>query len=119
MNLSAGDNSAIKFASEFNHPEVVKILLADNSVDPSANNNYAIISASSKGHLEVVKLLLADGRISIKIKIQSILVLETTKSFRLLPVFDIKRIEYLASRSLQDIIKHGDDGEYDRELHFV
>ena len=42
--------------------KVVKLLLADESVDPSAVNNVAIGDASEDGYSEVVKLLLADER---------------------------------------------------------
>ncbi len=39
------------------------------------------------------------------------------KSYKKMPpTFNIKRIEYLSSRSLQDLIKHGDDDEYDRKI---
>jgi hypothetical protein len=41
----------------------VKLLLADERVDPSANDNYAIRFAAKNGHKEVVKILLADERI--------------------------------------------------------
>jgi hypothetical protein len=41
----------------------VKLLLADDRVDPATDNNYAIGLASYSGHLAVVKLLLADERV--------------------------------------------------------
>ena len=63
FNPSLDDNYAIKWASEYGHIEIVKLLLADKRVDPSDNNNLAIRWASYKGHLEVVKLLLADKRV--------------------------------------------------------
>src|SRR5215217_300964 len=53
----------LKNASTTGHSEVVKMLLADERVDPSANNNSAIQGASMKGHLEIVELLLADERV--------------------------------------------------------
>jgi hypothetical protein len=40
--------------------EIVKLLLAEERVDPPTNENYAIQNASENGHLEIVKLLLAD-----------------------------------------------------------
>ena len=45
------------------HSEVVKLLLANDKVDPSADNNWAIRLASNNGHLEVVKLLLANDKV--------------------------------------------------------
>ena len=60
---SFNDNDAIRMASANGHPEVVKLLLADNRVDPAANNNNAIKMASLRGHPEVVKLLLANNRV--------------------------------------------------------
>ncbi|EPZ31207.1 hypothetical protein ROZALSC1DRAFT_29207 [Rozella allomycis CSF55] len=50
---SANDNYAIKWASRNGHAAVVKILLADDRVDP---NSY-------KGHADFVELLLADERV--------------------------------------------------------
>ena len=45
------------------HSEIVKLLLANDKVDPSAKNNWAIKSASQNGHLEIVKLLLANDKV--------------------------------------------------------
>ena len=45
------------------HLEVVKLLLANDKVDPGADSNYAIKWASNYGHLEVVKLLLANDKV--------------------------------------------------------
>jgi len=45
------------------HLEVVKLLLANDKVDPSDDDNYAIRFASEKGHLEIVKLLLANDKV--------------------------------------------------------
>ncbi len=42
---------------------VIKVLIADQRVDPSDLNNLAIRWTSEKGHLEVAKLLLADPRV--------------------------------------------------------
>jgi len=43
--------------------EVVKVLLADPTVNPAADDNYAIRWASSNGYLDVVKILLNDPRV--------------------------------------------------------
>jgi hypothetical protein len=45
----------------------VKVLLADQRVDPSADDQYSIRKASQYGHSEVVKLLLADQRVDISL----------------------------------------------------
>jgi hypothetical protein len=42
---------------------VVKLLFADQRVDPAAENNWAIRNASANGHAGVVKLLFADQRV--------------------------------------------------------
>jgi hypothetical protein len=60
---SAGDDAAIRAASEDGHLLVVERLLADPRVDPSADNNAAIRWASEDGHLAVVERLLADPRV--------------------------------------------------------
>ena len=44
--------------------EVVKLLLADERVDPSSNKNKSIEKASQNGHADVVRLLLADNRVN-------------------------------------------------------
>ena len=119
VNPSDKNNEAIIRASENDNLEVVKLLLADNRVSPSEQNNLAIKSASKFGYSEIVKLFLADRRISIETKIDSILALDTTESYLLQPVFDINRIKDLAELSLSDLIKRGNNSEYDRELHKV
>lgn len=43
---------------------MVKILLADERVNPSAEEVFAIKAAAGKGHVEVVKLLLTDERVN-------------------------------------------------------
>ncbi len=48
---------ALIASSKNGHLEVVKLLLADDRVNPSVNNNEAIIIASENGHSDVVKLL--------------------------------------------------------------
>ena len=60
---SAQDNWAIRWACEYGHTEVVKLLLGDERVDPADYDNYAVRWASEKGHIEVVKLLLKDKRV--------------------------------------------------------
>ena len=61
---SYSNNFAIRYASQFDHTEIVKVLLDDDRVDPSAQNNYAIRWASQNGHTDVVKLLLKDDRVN-------------------------------------------------------
>jgi hypothetical protein len=56
-------SNPIETACDKNHPEVMRLLLADERSDPSANNQFAISVACSNGHLEYVKLLLADHRV--------------------------------------------------------
>lgn len=51
------------YASAHGHLEVVRILLADQRVDPVAQNNTAIVFAAASGNLEVVRELLADSRV--------------------------------------------------------
>lgn len=48
-----------------NHPEVVKLLIADPRVemDETSQNYNMLIHASGYGHVEVVRVLLEDGRI--------------------------------------------------------
>lgn len=53
----------IQRASMYGRPEVVKLLLANSTVDPADNNNKAIRDASTYGNTEVVKLLLANTRV--------------------------------------------------------
>jgi ankyrin repeat protein len=60
------DNSAIRFASQNGHIEIVRFLLMYNRVcrsNPSADDNYAIRFASQNGHTEIVKFLLMDNRV--------------------------------------------------------
>lgn len=53
------------FASIFGDIDMVRLLLADERVDPSADNNAALRLAARNGHLEAVKLLLADERVEL------------------------------------------------------
>ncbi len=113
----ASDSDAIIQASINGYYEVVKLLLADGRANPSARFNIAIRSASRNGYYEVVKLLLADWRISIETKIKALFTMaELHPQSSLIPVFDIKRVKYLASLSLQDLINHGNTSEYDRKI---
>ena len=64
---SCGSNWAIRYASEYGHLEVVKVLLADERVDPSVYDNLAIKWADAHGHLEIVKELLKDKRVREKL----------------------------------------------------
>ena len=57
------DNFAIRWACQYGHVQVVRMLLGDKRADPSANNNSAIRWASSEGHVDVVRMLLADKRV--------------------------------------------------------
>ena len=65
----------IKWASQFNHPDIVQLLLSDPRVDPTVMNNYgtrifchsqltALTSAAESGHIEVVRILLQDPRVN-------------------------------------------------------
>jgi hypothetical protein len=60
---SSIDGRTIRWVSESCHVDIIKLLLADQSIDPSVDNNYAIRWASRFGYIEVVKLLLADYRV--------------------------------------------------------
>ena len=60
---AAGNNYAIKVASDYGHTEVVRLLLNDPRVNPAADNNFAIRWASENGQMNVVKLLLTDKRV--------------------------------------------------------
>ena len=54
--VTADDNSAIRWASRNGHTEVVKLLI-EAGADVTARDNYAIQWASENGHTEVVELL--------------------------------------------------------------
>ncbi len=58
---SVQNNSAIVWASQYGHLEVM-LLLADKRVNPSDKNNDAIALATRYGYDEISKLLLADNR---------------------------------------------------------
>ena len=115
---SADNNLAITLASANANDlyEVVKLLLNDDRVDSSADNNLAITRASERGNYEVVKLLLAEGKINIITKMRAIFVIIKSYKKSVPPVFDVKRIIYLAGQSLKDLIKRGNNSEYDREI---
>ena len=44
------------------HFEIVKMIISNESVDPSAEDNFALVWASEKGYYEIVKLLISDER---------------------------------------------------------
>ena len=50
-------------AVTLNNVDALKVLLADERINPAANNNFAIRRASQNGHVAVVKVLLADKRV--------------------------------------------------------
>lgn len=52
------ENFPLYVASRNNHPEVVKLLLDSQKVDPEAYENKALSTASEYGHAEVVAILL-------------------------------------------------------------
>lgn len=52
------NNYAIRFASNNNEIEVVKLLLKDSRVDPCASDNQAFRRAYRYKHYDIVKLLL-------------------------------------------------------------
>lgn len=54
--------TAIHGACEGGDENIVRLLLADERVDPTVANNRAIRWACGDGHAEIVRLLLADGR---------------------------------------------------------
>jgi len=53
----------IIYAVERGFVNVVKLLLADDRVDPTIRANYAICEAARMGYIEIVKLLLNDERV--------------------------------------------------------
>src|SRR5690606_586914 len=48
---------------EWNHPEIVKLLLADPRVDPSGDNNAAIRYASHNNNYEIFELLINNSNV--------------------------------------------------------
>ena len=66
--LQRADQSAkmgrvLTVAAKKGHASIVKLLLADERVDPAADDNEAFREAAAKGHVEVIRLLLADKRV--------------------------------------------------------
>ena len=59
-NVHAGDDYALRWASERGHTNVVKLLL-EHGADVHADNNGALRCASAMGHIDVVRLLLEYG----------------------------------------------------------
>ena len=78
---SRRENEAIILAIQNNHPEVVRLLLADGRVNPADSNNREICLASNDGHLEIVRLLLADERVNQQIPTVYKLFLQTKVFF--------------------------------------
>lgn len=58
--VTAYDNYAIKFATQNEYVEVVKLLI-NAGADASANNNYPISVAFKNGHTKVVNILAEAG----------------------------------------------------------
>ncbi|KNC51642.1 Poly(Adp-ribose) glycohydrolase [Thecamonas trahens ATCC 50062] len=56
-------SNCLAWAAEKGHIDIVRLLLADDRVDPSAKANYAITRASHYGHVDTVRLLLTDNRV--------------------------------------------------------
>ena len=59
---TAGNNSAMRLACNWNRVDVVKALLRDGRADPAALDSAALRSACKNGYTDIVKLLLQDGR---------------------------------------------------------
>ena len=55
-NIHAGNDYALRWASDNGHPETVKLLL-EAGADVHADNDCALRWASEEGHTEIVKLL--------------------------------------------------------------
>ena len=55
-----GPDAALRYASQYGHTEVIKILI-QNGANVHAENDYALILASMYGHPAVVKILLGAG----------------------------------------------------------
>ena len=62
--LSPEINAALVTSLYKGYTEIVKLLLADERVDPTWNDNKAIRVASKKGYTEIVKRLLSDSRVN-------------------------------------------------------
>jgi ankyrin repeat protein len=63
LDPTCSNNCAIKWASFYNHTEMVKMLLHDGRADPSTNQNSPIRFAACLGNSEVVEALLSDSRV--------------------------------------------------------
>ena len=60
VDIKAGDNFAVRWASIYGHLDVVKYLV-ENGADIKADNNYAVSWASINGHFDVVNYLVENG----------------------------------------------------------
>ena len=91
-----------------NRIEVLKLLLADQRIDPSRHNNEAIYLASFHGHPEIVKLLLTDKRV--KPEIDAIEDAFYCKHFEivklLIPYVDLSKTDNLGIHELADEMKN-------------
>ncbi|MGV2437802.1 MAG UNVERIFIED_CONTAM: ankyrin repeat domain-containing protein [Anaerolineae bacterium] len=68
---NADGDTALLRASENGHVEVIKALLAHNSVDVNIQDSAgrtALLWASENGHVEVVKALLTNDKVNINIQ---------------------------------------------------
>jgi hypothetical protein len=81
FNLAAGNNYAIRKASQLGFVEIVKLLMSHSLVDPSVDNNFTIISALNGGHVELAKLLLSDDRIDPSADNNSVIKLASQKGY--------------------------------------
>ena len=55
--VRASNDSAVRYASENGHLEVVKYLVEKCGADVGSSNDYAVRYTSANGHLEVIKYL--------------------------------------------------------------
>ena len=60
VDVTAGDNFAVRWASAYGHTDVVKLLIV-HGADVTARDNSAVLWASNNGHIDVVKLLIEHG----------------------------------------------------------
>ncbi len=66
------DDDAFFGAIEYGHIEIVELLLADERVDPYQYDDISIDIALRNGHTEIAKLLLADKRTRCSLKTRSL-----------------------------------------------
>lgn len=71
VNPAANNQLSLSEAITNQHPEVVKILLADPRINPALNNQYSfILACQSNTNESIVRLLLADPRINPSLEYQ-------------------------------------------------